>query len=187
VAISAPEYHVVTTEYIADYQMVYVFAKDNSVRFQYDGTTLYDISTLGYKLYTHGTDYVLTPTVQVNGTSENCTEKADFTTVYALLLAKGTTYNEQNLAVVSKSTLTDSITLRDAENPYDVDAKTTSDGRVVSVYDETQVMGAYNVRDGYTDTLLRSTFRADTNKDGKVDTNDASEVRAHYDGMNADA
>jgi hypothetical protein len=185
VTISDPKFEVVVTEYIKGYQMVYVFTtKDaENVRFTYNGKALYDISTLGYKLYKYSVndvdEYVLTSSISVNGTSQNTTQQTDYTIVYALLLESGETYDASKLSVVGPSTPTTSITLRNNET-FDVDARSTSDGRAVSVNDEVQVMGAYNIRTGYTTTYLRNTFRADTNKDGVVNVLDAKGVREHY-------
>jgi hypothetical protein len=185
VTISAPDYKVVATEYIPGYQMVFVFTKEDAgVKFQYDGTTLYDISGLGYKLYLYDNKYGLTSSVMVDGkkVTEGVTLQGDYTKVYAILLAQGYTYDATKLSVVSNSTAVESITLRDVKNAYDVNAATASNGSVVNVDDEVQVMGAYNARDGYASgQFLRNTFRADVDKDGAVDTADASLVHAHYD------
>jgi hypothetical protein len=185
VTISAPDYKVIVTEYIPGYQMVFVFAKsDRNVKFKYGSDVMYDISSLGYKLYTYDNSDVLTSTVWVDGNEvKDCiTEQTGYTKVYAWLLEYQDAYDANKLTVVSASTPTTSITLRgtDGNAVYDVDAMDTSDGRAVSVNDEVQVMGAYNVRDGYTDTYLRNTFRADTNKDGEVNVLDAGLVRDHY-------
>jgi hypothetical protein len=158
VTIDAPTYRVVSTEYIPGYRMIYVFT-NSEAHFTYKGSAMYDISGLGYKLYTKDDASSLT---QLSGYNEDTT----LTTVYAILVQGETYYDSSKLKVVANTDpLKDTIKLNNTKDAKDVNTSSTVDQN-----DAIAVKTAAVTTENTWPVNPANLFRADVDKNGVVNT-----------------